>query len=54
MILATLGTIINIIISTITAYGFSRFKFPGKEKIFNIFLLTMMIPTMLAIIPQSQ
>lgn len=52
LILASSGTVINMTVSTITAYGFSRFNFPGKEKIFNLFLLTMMIPAMLAIIPQ--
>lgn len=52
LILASSGTVINMVVSTITAYGFSRFDFPGKEKIFNLFLLTMMIPAMLAIIPQ--
>lgn len=52
VILATSGTLVNIVVSTITAYGFSRFEFPGKEKIFNVFLLTMMVPAMLAIIPQ--
>lgn len=46
------GLAINITISIVTAYGFSRFTFPGKEFIFNLFLLTMMIPSMLAIIPQ--
>lgn len=50
--ISVLGLIVNVTISVSMAYGFSRFKFPGKEMIFNLFLLTMMIPTMLAIISQ--
>ena len=34
------------------AYSFSRFKFPGRELLFNVFLLTMMVPAQLALISQ--
>ena len=44
--------VINVAISVTMAYSFSRFKFPGREIIFNVFLLTMMIPTQLALISQ--
>lgn len=50
--LSVVGMVINVAISVLMAYGFSRFKFPGREAIFNIFLLTMMIPAQLAIISQ--
>ena len=46
------GTIVNLIISITMAYSFARFSFPGKEAIFNILLLTMMIPAQLAMISQ--
>jgi multiple sugar transport system permease protein len=52
VVLAGLGLLLNMFISVTTAYGFSRFKFPGREWLFNVFLLTMMIPSMLAIISQ--
>ena len=50
--LTRLGTPSTLKFTTSCAYGFSRFQFPGKEFLFNLLLLTMMIPTMLAIIPQ--
>ena len=50
--LSVSGMIINVVVSITMAYSFSRFKFPGREVIFNIFLLTMMIPTQLALISQ--
>lgn len=41
-----------LLISSLTAYGFARFTFPGKEGVFRLFLLTMMIPSVINIIPQ--
>lgn len=52
LFLSVVGMVLNVLISVVTAYGFSRFQFPGKEFIFDIFLLTMMIPAQLAIISQ--
>lgn len=46
------GLVVNVTISISMAYSFSRFKFPGREFIFNLFLLTMMIPAQLALISQ--
>lgn len=46
------GMFLNVVISVVVSYGFSRFEFPGKEAIFNLFLATMMIPAQLAIISQ--
>lgn len=40
------------LVSTLSAYGFARIKFPGREKIFNIYLFTLMVPGFLNIIPQ--
>lgn len=44
--------VIAVFISTLSAYGFARIKFPGREKIFNIYLFTLMVPGFLNIIPQ--
>ena len=41
---SVVGLIVNLLISITMAYSFSRFQFPGKEPIFNLLLLTMMIP----------
>ncbi len=42
----------SLFLGALTAYGFARFKFPGKEFLFRSFLLTMMIPGVINIIPQ--
>lgn len=37
---------------SLTAYGFARFPFWGKEGLFKLFLFTLMIPGVLNIVPQ--
>jgi ABC-type glycerol-3-phosphate transport system permease component len=41
----------SLTVSILAAYGFARIKFPGRDLIFGILLSTMMIPTMVTIIP---
>ena len=45
-------TVIGIAISTLSAYGFAKIRFYGRETIFKIYLFTLMIPGVLNIIPQ--
>lgn len=49
---SVVSTIAAIIVSTLTAYAFARFKFRGKEIIFNLFIFSMMVPGLLNIVPQ--
>ncbi|BES64986.1 carbohydrate ABC transporter permease [Gottschalkiaceae bacterium SANA] len=46
------ATVLAVCVSSLTAYGFARFKFKGKEVIFRILLFTMMVPGILNIVPQ--
>lgn len=52
LLLSAGGLVVNVAISISMAYSFSRFKFPGRELLFNVFLLTMMVPAQLALISQ--
>lgn len=48
-----LGTVsLTLLVSSMLAYAFARLKFPGKELIFSILLLGMMVPPVMLIIPQ--
>lgn len=47
--LVTLGTAVS---SALVAYGFARFRFPGREFVFAIIISTMMIPYAVMMIPQ--
>ncbi len=44
------GTILTVFISILTAFGFSRLRFPGRDLIFSILLATLMIPGEMLII----
>jgi multiple sugar transport system permease protein len=49
---ATAGTIGQIIVSAMAAYAFARMEWPGREKVFLLYLATMMIPSVVLVIPQ--
>jgi multiple sugar transport system permease protein len=44
-------TVLNMFICSLAGYAFAKMKFRGREKIFYIFLATMMIPGQVTIIP---
>ena len=44
-------TVLALSVCSIAAYGFEKFKSPGKEKIYAIFLFSMMIPFGAIMIP---
>lgn len=41
----------ELIAVTLVAYGFARFRFPGRDKLFLIMLSTMMLPGIITLIP---
>ena len=46
------STVLAVWLSSMMAYAFARFDFPGKEWFFRALLLGLMIPSMMLIIPQ--
>ncbi len=52
LIVVAVPSAINTIVALLTAYGFSRFKFPGKKILFGLMLATFVIPSALTKIPQ--
>lgn len=47
-LLTTFGTLLS---STLVAYGFSRFRFPGKNQFFIILIATIVLPGAVTLIP---
>ncbi|HZB96103.1 MAG TPA: carbohydrate ABC transporter permease [Herpetosiphonaceae bacterium] len=45
------GTALVLFFCSLGGYAFSKFQFPGKNKLFGLMLATMMIPGILGIIP---
>jgi multiple sugar transport system permease protein len=48
-IIGTLGTILS---CTLVAYGFARFRFPGRNLLFVIVIATIFLPSAVTVIPQ--
>jgi len=51
-IVALTSTLISVLLSAMLAYGFARYRFRGRELLFRILLLGLMVPAMMLIIPQ--
>ncbi len=51
LVVAIATTLGHVLICAMAGYAFSRLKFPGKNLIFMTFLITMMIPPQVNIVP---
>lgn len=47
-----LSTILVLFISSLSAYGFARLNFPGKKMIFNVYIFSLMMPAVIALVSQ--
>ncbi len=52
IIITTCTMVFVVLISSLSAYGFARIDFFGREALFRIYLFTLMLPGFLSIIPQ--
>ena len=51
IIVSTLITVGQVFFSAMAAYAFSRLSWPGREKVFALFLATMMVPPIFTALP---
>lgn len=51
LFLATYAMVVNTIISSLVAFGFARFRFPGRTPLFILMLSTLMLPPQVLTIP---
>lgn len=52
LFVAVTSVILVVLLSAMMAYAFARFQFPGKELLFYVILLVLMVPNVVGIIPQ--
>lgn len=52
MMVAIAAVVLTLFLSSLLAYAFARLEFPGKEQIFYLLLVGMMVPPVMLIIPQ--
>jgi len=51
LIVTVCSCLLNAIIASMAAYGFAKKNFPGNKFLFNIYLITLMIPGQVTLIP---
>lgn len=51
---ASWGTFLQVLTSSMAAYSFSRIYWKGRDKVFLLYLLTMMLPGLVLMIPNYQ
>ena len=51
LLVAVITMILSLAVSTLAAYSFSRFRFPGRKPLMLLFLTNNMFPTVLLLIP---
>lgn len=51
LFITALGMLANIFMSALVAYGFARYRFPGRDVLFILLLSTMMLPYVVTLIP---
>jgi ABC-type glycerol-3-phosphate transport system permease component len=51
-IVAIASTLLTLLLSSSLAYAFARFAFPGRDLLFYLMLGTLMVPTLVLLIPQ--
>jgi multiple sugar transport system permease protein len=51
VLVTAVGTLLVLMVSSLSAYAFARLEFPGRDVIFAILLISMMIPSVLQVIP---
>ncbi|MFO0727455.1 MAG: sugar ABC transporter permease [Myxococcota bacterium] len=44
-------TVVGVFLATTAAYAFSRFRFPGRDRLLSTFLVTQMFPSTMVMIP---
>lgn len=54
VIVASGTLLLTFAVATPSAYAFARLDFPGKDLIFSAYLVTMMVPDMIALLPKFQ
>jgi len=52
LVVAVLGTIGAVTLAVVVAFGFARFRIPGKNGLFLVMIMTIMLPFQVLLIPQ--
>jgi len=51
LVIAAISTVLTLIVATLTAFAFARLKFPGRSAVFLLFVITLTLPSEVAVVP---
>lgn len=51
VLVATVGTLLVLFLSSLSAYAFARLEFPGRDLLFSMLIFSLMIPGAVTLIP---
>ena len=51
-IVATAGTILTVVLTSLSAYAFARIDFPGRGILFGLLITTLLLPGVMFLVPQ--
>ena len=52
LLTASIGTILVIILTSMSGYAFARMDFPGKRILFSLLIATLLLPSVMFLVPQ--
>lgn len=52
LFVTSVTTVVQLFFCSLTAYGFSRFRFPGRDALFFLFISLLMVPAQMVMIPR--
>ena len=51
-IVSTVGTVLVLLLTSLSAYGFARIDFVGKDALFGLLIVTLLLPGVMFLVPQ--
>src|SRR5437016_3624619 len=51
LLVSVIGTILVLFTSSLSGYAFSRLRFRGRDQLFGAYLLTLMVPQQVVVVP---
>lgn len=51
LLVASVGTLLILFVSSLSGYAFARLEFPGRDMLFSLLLFSLMIPAAITLIP---
>jgi len=51
-IVSLAGTVLTVLLTSMSAYAFARLEFPGKNLLFSLLITTLLLPSVMFLVPQ--